>query len=190
MTAPHFWTATLERTIRTFAQALLAVLGAAGAGLLDAPWLPALSTAAMARGAVPAHLHRHPRRPRSYRAPHRTAPLPPAHAGHQRRGGRAAVSGYLHTLVLIGAAAGAACALIAGAWKGIRGLSRFLARGERFLDDWNGTEDRPGVIARLDANEARLERIEHELFPNSGKSLRDGLDRVEAHLTRLEGTRQ
>ncbi|MFE7609258.1 holin [Streptomyces celluloflavus] len=48
MTGSAFWTATLERAARTFAQALLAVLGAAGAGLLDAPWLSALSAAAMA----------------------------------------------------------------------------------------------------------------------------------------------
>ncbi|MFE7659692.1 hypothetical protein [Streptomyces celluloflavus] len=100
------------------------------------------------------------------------------------------MNGYLHALVLIGAAAAAASALIAGAWKGLRALASFVARGERFFDDWNGTEGRPGVIARLDCSEARLERIEHELFPNSGNSLRDGLDRVEAHLTRLQDARE
>ncbi|MGW1840836.1 holin [Streptomyces sp. NPDC002067] len=43
-----FWTATFERVIRTFAQALLAVLGADEFGILTAPWADALSTAGMA----------------------------------------------------------------------------------------------------------------------------------------------
>lgn len=43
-----FWRATGERCVRTFAQALLAVLGAESAGLLDADWPGALSAAGMA----------------------------------------------------------------------------------------------------------------------------------------------
>jgi hypothetical protein len=43
-----FWLSTLERSVKTFAQAALAVLGAGGAGLFDAPWTTALSTAVMA----------------------------------------------------------------------------------------------------------------------------------------------
>jgi len=48
MTTSGFWKATAERTIRTFAQALLAVLGADHFGLFDAPWVGAFSTAGMA----------------------------------------------------------------------------------------------------------------------------------------------
>ncbi|NGO71348.1 holin [Streptomyces boncukensis] len=45
MTTAAFWTATFERMIRTFAQALIAALGLDEAGLVDAPWGDALSLA-------------------------------------------------------------------------------------------------------------------------------------------------
>nr|WP_308802046.1 holin [Streptomyces polyasparticus] len=48
MNDPAYRTATIERAARTFCQSLLAVLGAGSFGLLDAPWLAALSTAGMA----------------------------------------------------------------------------------------------------------------------------------------------
>ncbi|NGO69298.1 holin [Streptomyces sp. SB3404] len=40
-----FWTATLERMVRTFAQALIAALGLDSTGVLEAPWGDALSLA-------------------------------------------------------------------------------------------------------------------------------------------------
>lgn len=43
-----FWQDAAERAVKTFAQALVAVLSASGLGLLNAPWLTALSTAGMA----------------------------------------------------------------------------------------------------------------------------------------------
>ncbi|MFC0547037.1 holin [Kutzneria chonburiensis] len=43
-----FWLQSLDRAVRTFAQTLVAVLGANGVGLLDAPWPAALSAAGMA----------------------------------------------------------------------------------------------------------------------------------------------
>lgn len=43
-----FWAALAERTVRTIAQALAAVLIAAGTGLLDTDWLTAGSVALMA----------------------------------------------------------------------------------------------------------------------------------------------
>lgn len=44
----QFWTLTAERAVKTFAQALAAVLAASGVGLLSADWKVALSTAGMA----------------------------------------------------------------------------------------------------------------------------------------------
>lgn len=43
-----FWTAAGERAIKTFAQALVAILGSNAVGLLDANWVAALSAAGMA----------------------------------------------------------------------------------------------------------------------------------------------
>lgn len=48
MLTSRFWALAFERAIKTFAQSLLAVLGANGIGLLTAPWITALSTAGMA----------------------------------------------------------------------------------------------------------------------------------------------
>ena len=44
----QFWTLSAERSVKTFAQALAAVLLTGGAGLLTADWTTALSTAGMA----------------------------------------------------------------------------------------------------------------------------------------------
>jgi hypothetical protein len=43
-----FWQDALERALKTFCQALVAVLGAGSVGLLNVPWVTALSTAGMA----------------------------------------------------------------------------------------------------------------------------------------------
>jgi len=44
----------------------------------------------------------------------------------------------------------------------------------KFVDDWNGTEDRAGVKERLDF-------IESELRPNHGSSIKDQINRLEAN---------
>ena len=44
----QFWTLSAERAVKTFAQALAAVLVTGGASLLTADWTTALSTAGMA----------------------------------------------------------------------------------------------------------------------------------------------
>ena len=43
-----FWKQAAERCVKTFAQTLVALLGAGGAGIINAPWLDALSVAGMA----------------------------------------------------------------------------------------------------------------------------------------------
>lgn len=80
---------------------------------------------------------------------------------------------------------GAAVALGGGLgllWRATRGLRRLVHRADQFWEDWQGIEARPGVSARPGVM-ARLDRIEHELHPNSGASLRDALDRIEGHVT-------
>lgn len=67
------------------------------------------------------------------------------------------------------------------------------------LDDWLGREQSPGHDAHPGVME-RLRQIEqvqishteafevvlHELFPNSGSSLRDGMDRAEADISEIK----
>jgi len=48
MWTPAFWQGLLERAVKTFAQALIAVLSANGVGLVNADWGGALSAAGMA----------------------------------------------------------------------------------------------------------------------------------------------
>lgn len=65
-------------------------------------------------------------------------------------------------------------------------------RWDMFLEDWHGTESRPGrpavpgIMERLVAQSERMDQFErdmnlirHELFPNSGSSMRDAVDRLE-----------
>lgn len=47
-TNPVFWVNALDRMVSTFAQALIAALGAEATGIIDAQWKAALSIAAMA----------------------------------------------------------------------------------------------------------------------------------------------
>mgnify|MGYP000173821378 CR=1 FL=1 len=48
MTSTAFWRAAAERAVRTFAQALIAVLGVGATSVLDVDWPGALSAAALA----------------------------------------------------------------------------------------------------------------------------------------------
>ncbi|MFF8768482.1 hypothetical protein ACF07Q_28540 [Nocardiopsis dassonvillei] len=103
---------------------------------------------------------------------------------------------------VIGAAAVITALLIIGrfirmAWQAGRRLGHFL-------DDWfgepprDGVPGRPGIPARIGALEetsgqmcerlgavdSRVQRVEHELHPNSGSSLRDAVDRVEREVSK------
>ncbi|WP_335936607.1 hypothetical protein [Streptomyces sp. PTD5-9] len=95
----------------------------------------------------------------------------------------------------------AAAAIAGGAglvWRATRSARRLAVRLDEFVDDWTGVPSRPGVperpgvmtrLARIeqqgDEHAAHLARIDHELHPNSGSSLRDAVDRVDAATQRL-----
>ncbi|MEU8870418.1 hypothetical protein AB0D24_04495 [Streptomyces javensis] len=90
---------------------------------------------------------------------------------------------------------GGALSVLAGVgtvvWRGFRGALHFGRRVNEFMDDWAGEEarpgvpGRPGVMERVGAIEERLQRVEHELYPNSGGSLRDAVDLANERLARL-----
>lgn len=89
-------------------------------------------------------------------------------------------------VAVIWSVAGAAIAgAVVLAWRAARGVRRIIERIDDFADDWAGTAARPGVperkgvMARLDRIEGRITAVEHELQPNSGRSLRDAVDRVD-----------
>jgi hypothetical protein len=77
---------------------------------------------------------------------------------------------------------GGAMALL---WRGVSALVRSGKKWDMFLEDWHGTEARPGrpavpgIMQRMVDLEAGLLEIRHEVFPNSGGSLRDAVDRLE-----------
>lgn len=61
----------------------------------------------------------------------------------------------------------------------------------QFIQDWNGTDEKPGVVERLqigsdrfDYIEQELKTIKEELFNNHGSSLRDAIDRIEKNTSK------
>jgi hypothetical protein len=101
--------------------------------------------------------------------------------------------------------AAALCGLVAVLWRAVRRGVRIAGRIDEVVDDWQGTPARSGVPARPGLMErvatiedrtcataeqvgqldGRLSAIEHELHPNSGTSLRDAVDRVDARTAHL-----
>lgn len=88
-------------------------------------------------------------------------------------------------LVIWAVAAVAIAGLIALVWRTARAVRRVVDRVDDLVEDWNGVPERPGVPARpgvmvrLSGIEQRITSVEHELQPNSGRSLRDAVDRVD-----------
>lgn len=95
---------------------------------------------------------------------------------------------WIDVCVAIGVLAAAVTAIVGGA----RWLGKVLRPIHEFLEDWRGEEarpgvpERPGVMARLQSMDQRLSYVEEQLSPNSGKSTRDAIDRIESTL----GTQQ
>lgn len=88
------------------------------------------------------------------------------------------------------------------AWRATRSFRHMAQRFEEFIDDWRGTPSRPGVAGRdgvmvrlvaiegqtqvIPDLERRVARVEHELRPNGGSSLRDAVDRVDIRTQALD----
>ncbi|WP_208630405.1 hypothetical protein [Amycolatopsis kentuckyensis] len=74
---------------------------------------------------------------------------------------------------------------LGAAWKILKPVFSAVRRLTHFVDDWFGEPDRPGVpgrpgvMARLELMQTDLDKIKHEMWPNSGSSLRDAVDRLE-----------
>ncbi|MCX4986923.1 hypothetical protein [Streptomyces sp. NBC_00572] len=94
-------------------------------------------------------------------------------------------------MLLWGGVASVVLAVVAGVWRVLRGLLHLGGRVNEFMDDWAGEPERPGVPARpgvmerVSGIEERLSRVEHELYPNSGGSLRDAVDLANQRLAWL-----
>lgn len=105
-------------------------------------------------------------------------------------------------IIAIAALLTAATVIIIAAIK----TSKFIKKIVHFFDDFLGEEERPGVPPRpgisqrissieksLDVGtekfstiEYKLDRIDYELRPNSGMSLRDAVNRIEQRLQHVE----
>jgi hypothetical protein len=88
-------------------------------------------------------------------------------------------------------AAGAVVAALGVLLAAGRAVWKWGRRVDNFFEDWAGEPGRPGVparlgvMARLETIEDRLGAVEHELRPNSGKSLHDKVTRI--HEATVEG---
>lgn len=89
---------------------------------------------------------------------------------------------------------------------GLIKTSRFIKKVVHFFDDFLGEDERPGVPARpgfsermsqlekslekgtekFSTIEYKLDKIDYELRPNSGQSLRDAVNRIEKRVKALE----
>lgn len=101
---------------------------------------------------------------------------------------------WISDLIAVAPWLGAFCFAGFVLWKvapTVRKWARFLDRVSGVpADPKTGQPEVPGLFERLDHQDAQgvkqdelLETIRHELFPNSGKSLRDQTNRLEETLT-------
>lgn len=105
-------------------------------------------------------------------------------------------------IILLAAVVTAITVLVVASIK----TSKFIKKIVHFFDDFLGEEERPGVAARpgfsermsqmekqlekgnekFSVIEDKLDRIDYELRPNSGMSLRDAVNRIERRLEEVE----
>lgn len=90
----------------------------------------------------------------------------------------------LQTIVLCAAAA-------AGVGYFLNLIIKVTKTWYKFVDDWYGSEEKPGIVARLNDGQehfnkidAELKTIKDELFNNGGSSLRDAIDRIEKNTSK------
>jgi len=91
------------------------------------------------------------------------------------------MSSVAAVLTLIAATAAA----VAGVGYLARTVRRAARRATAVVDVILGTEVLPSLAERLQLLEQipqRLQNLEHEMYPNSGKSLRDAINRIERDL--------
>jgi len=106
--------------------------------------------------------------------------------------------GLLDQVLIWGGVLSVALGIGTGLWQAVRALIRFWRRMDQYLTDWYGEPERPGVparpgvLVRLQHTERavvaigeRLRRLEHEMRPNSGASLRDAVDLANCRLASL-----
>ena len=60
-----------------------------------------------------------------------------------------------------------------------------------FIEEWYGSEEKPGIVERLNDGQdhfnkidTELSTIKAELFNNGGSSLRDAIDRIEKNTSK------
>ncbi|MFE3122265.1 hypothetical protein ACFXHD_02465 [Streptomyces hydrogenans] len=97
----------------------------------------------------------------------------------------------LDTALVWGGAVSLVAGLLAVVWRAVRAALRLGRKLDHFMDDWAGeaarpgVPPRPGVVQRLTSLEERQSRVEHELYPNGGGSLRDAVDLANQRLAHL-----
>lgn len=87
----------------------------------------------------------------------------------------------LQTWAAIATVCGAIIAMITLALMVGKPLRKLLRQNDEFREDWYGIPARPGRDPVPGVPE-RLRRIEKELHPNGGGTMRDALNRVEQRL--------
>lgn|SRR5574341_1680439 len=94
---------------------------------------------------------------------------------------------FAGALVLVGAA-------VAVIIKAVKWMVSTLKKINEFLEDWRGEDERPGyprrkgVLERLVDLEREMNKVVHEVQPNSGNSLKDKVNRIEDHVVPKEPT--
>lgn len=82
-------------------------------------------------------------------------------------------------------------AAAAGIGYFIRIIMKVTKSWFNFIDEWYGTEEKPGITQRLNDGQAHFNKIDielatikSELFNNGGSSLRDAIDRIEQNTSK------